>query len=53
MTKEQIIEEYKKLGELIAYEMSLGEQAIKLSIEQRSAHKATLLQQDKVRNLEL
>ena len=52
MTKQDIIAEYTKLGELIAQERECGEQLIQLTLEQRKAHQLVIQQQDKVRNLE-
>lgn len=51
VSKQQIIDEYTKLGELIAEEHALGEQLIQLTISQRKAHQAVLAQQDKVRHI--
>ena len=51
MTKEQIIEAYIALGNAVAYEVSLGEQMIQLTLEQRKAHAATRTARDTAEHL--
>jgi hypothetical protein len=51
LSTQEIIKEYELLGRYVAEEVLLGEQLLKLSVEQRKAHQKTLTQQDKVRNL--
>lgn len=53
MTKDQIIEEFKKWGEFVAIEAELGEQLLQLTVAQKKAHNDTRLQADKCRNLEV
>jgi len=51
LSTQEIIKEYEILGKCVAEEVLLGEQLLKISVEQRKAHQKTLTQQDKVRNL--
>jgi len=51
LSTQEIIKEYELLGRYVAEEVLLGEQLLKISVEQRKAHQKTLTQQDKVRNL--
>ena len=51
MTKEKILEAYTILGNAVAYEMSLGEQMIQLTLEQKKAHQATRQARDLAENL--
>ena len=52
MIKQQIIEAYTKLGELVAKENELGIQLIQFTAEQRKAHQAVLEQKDIINHLD-
>lgn len=51
MTKEEFIAEHLKLAELKWTELELGEQLVKLTVEQKKAHNDVRLQRDRVEDL--